>query len=323
VSYQEHERRFELFGSEVRLLIGPPVNASLSPPEIAAVEVEAFLRVCHRTLTRFAPESELCGLNADPSPRRRVSTLLAMAVHAGVWAARRTGGLVDPTLVADLERVGYAHSRAGLRPAPLAEAIAATPSRRAAHPDPRSSWPQIDVDLAARIVSRPPGVRLDTGGIGKGLAADLASSRLAGYELHVVDAGGDLRIGGERAMPRLVEVEHPLGGPPIGFSLTAGAVATSGIATRLWRTDGGFAHHLLDPSTGDPAWTGVIQATAVAQTALGAETLSKAAFLSGLDGGRDVLAGAGGALVLDDGTVEVVGPLRELVDRREAAERAA
>jgi thiamine biosynthesis lipoprotein len=124
-------------------------------------------------------------------------------------------------------------------------------------------------------------------------------------------------------MPRLVEVEHPLGGPPIGFSLTAGAVATSGIATRLWRTDGGFAHHLLDPSTGDPAWTGVIQATAVAQTALGAETLSKAAFLSGLDGGRDVLAGAGGALVLDDGTVEVVGPLRELVDRREAAERAA
>ncbi len=323
MSYQEQERRFELFGSEVRLLVGPPVDESLPPAQIAAVEVETFLRVVHRELTRFAAESELCALNADPSPRRRVSTLLAIAVRAGVWAARRTRGLVDPTLVGELERAGYARSRAGRRPAPIAEAIAAAPSRRPAGPNPRSRWPEINVDVEARTVSRPPGVRIDTGGIGKGLAADLASARLAGHELHVVDAGGDLRIGGERPVPRLVEIEHPLGGPPIGFSLAAGAVATSGVATRLWRSDRGFAHHLLDPSSGAPAWTGVIQATAVAQTALGAETLSKAAFLRGPDGGREVLAGTGGALVLDDGTVEVIGPLRELVVPHQALETAA
>jgi FAD:protein FMN transferase len=321
--YQEQERRFELFGSEVRLLVGAPVDASLPPAQIAAVEVEAFLRVFHRELTRFAAGSELSALNADPCPQRRVSTLLAMAVRAGVWAARRTEGLIDPTLVGELERAGYARSRAGLRPAPIADAIACAPSRRPACPNPRSRWPEIHVDVEKRVVSRPPGVRIDTGGIGKGLAADLASARLAGYELHVVDAGGDLRIGGERPVPRLVEIEHPLGGPPIGFPLPVGAVATSGIATRLWRTDRGFAHHLVDPSSGEPAWTGVIQATAVAQTALGAETLAKAAFLRGPDGGREVLAGAGGALVLDDGTVEVVGPLRELVAQHEAVETAA
>jgi hypothetical protein len=36
-----------------------------------------------------------------------------------------------------------------------------------------------------------------------------------------------------------------------------------------------------------------------------------------------VLAGRGGALVLDDGTVELVGPLRELAGEADATETAA
>ena len=64
--------------------------------------------------------------------------------------------------------------------------------------------------------------------------------------------------------------------------LATGAVATSGLNVRLWRrADGTPAHHLLDPATGDPAWTGVVGATALAPTALEAETLAKAALLSG------------------------------------------
>jgi thiamine biosynthesis lipoprotein len=323
VSHREQERRFDLFGSEVRLLIGAPVDPALPPPQIAAIQVEAFLRVLHRELTRFTEGSALSALNADPSSSRRVPASLAMAVRAGVWAAQRTAGLVDPTLVDQLERAGYARSRAGVQPAPIADAISAAPGRRPARPHPGRRWQRIEVDPEGRTVTRPPGIRIDTGGVGKGLAADLASARLKGYELHVVDAGGDLRIGGERPLERVVEIEHPLSGPPICFQLSAGAVATSGIATRLWRTAHGFAHHLLDPSSGDPAWTGVIQATALADTALAAETLSKAAFLSGPQGGRRVLASGGGALILDDGTVELVGPLRELVARSDPIRRAA
>ena len=61
-----------------------------------------------------------------------------------------------------------------------------------------------------------------------------------------------------------------------------GAVATSGIDMRLWRApDGTPRHHLLDPSTGAPAWTGLISVTALAPTALEAEALAKAALLSG------------------------------------------
>ena len=53
--------------------------------------------------------------------------------------------------------------------------------------------------------------------------------------------------------------------------LVRGGVATSGLGSRLWRDpEGRPAHHLLDPSTGAPAWTGLISATAVGGTALGA-----------------------------------------------------
>jgi thiamine biosynthesis lipoprotein len=69
----------------------------------------------------------------------------------------------------------------------------------------------------------------------------------------------------------------------------------------VWHTGQGFAHHLIDPERGTPAWTGVVQATAQAPTALAAETLAKTALLLGPEGGRAVLGRYGGALILDDG----------------------
>jgi thiamine biosynthesis lipoprotein len=49
-----------------------------------------------------------------------------------------------------------------------------------------------------------------------------------------------------------------------------------------------------------------VGATAIAGSALEAETLAKLALLSGPDGGRRVLALHGGVLVHDDGDVEVI-----------------
>ena len=143
------------------------------------------------------------------------------------------------------------------------------------------------------------------------MAADL----LGGYARFVVDCGGDLRVGGADAAadPYRIEVEHPLtGGGVIVLRLAGGAVATSGINVRIWRGgEGRFAHHLLDPATGEPAWTGLIGVTAMGPTAVEAETLAKAALLSGPEGARRWLADFGGVLVHDGGEVEYVG-LREV-----------
>jgi FAD:protein FMN transferase len=310
--FLENDRRFKLFGSHVRVLIGEPVRPGLPSPEAMGIQIEFFLRLLHRKLTRFDQGSELCALNAELRESCSVSPTLGVAVDAALWAARRSDGLVDPTLVSELEGAGYATSRADLPPARIDEALAVAPERRAASPRLDASWRAIAFDAVAGAVDRPPGVRIDTGGSGKGLAADLASDRLAGYSTFVVDAGGDLRLGGEHPLERQVRIDHPIDDEPAHeFMLARGAVATSGIKTRLWKTESGFAHHLLDPSTGEPAWTGVIQATSLGATALEAETLAKMAFLSGPDGAREVLADQGGLIVLDDGTVELIASLAD------------
>ena len=308
--YTETDRRFKLFGSHVRLLIGEPMSPGLPSPEAMGIQIEFFLRLLHRKLTRFDESSELCALNSEPGEHCSVSPTLAVAIDAALWAARRSDGMVDPTLVRELERVGYATSRADQPSAGILDALAAAPERKPARPREDSAWRRISVDAASGTVTRPQGVRLDTGGCGKGLAADLAADRLGGYSTFVVDSGGDLRLGGEQPVERRVRIDHPLDQAAAHeFTLDRGAVATSGIKTRLWRTETGFAHHLLDPSTGSPAWTGVIQATSLGSTALEAETLAKMAFLSGPAGARDVLARHGGLIVLDDGTVELCGAL--------------
>jgi thiamine biosynthesis lipoprotein len=92
------------------------------------------------------------------------------------------------------------------------------------------------------------------------------------------------------------------------FVLTDAGVATSGVGRRSWvGGDGQPAHHLLDPRTGRPAFTGIVQATALAPTATEAEVLSKAALLSGPASAPAVLR-HGGALVFDDGSIQVLEP---------------
>jgi thiamine biosynthesis lipoprotein len=270
------------------------VTAPDADERVAAVE-----RLVHdydARLSRFRPDSELCALNAAPEAEVAVSPLLADAVRAALWAAERTGGLVDPTLLDQLEAAGYTRSRrreegAGV-PLP-----ATTP--RAGHPHPAARWRTIAVD--GDRVRRPPGLRLDLGGTGKGHVADLAARILDGAAQWCIDCGGDLRVGGT---PQAVHVAHPLDGTIAAtWTVDHGAVATSAIHARAWLgPDGRPRHHLLDPATGEPAWTGLVAATATAPTVLEAETLAKLTLLSG-DPAHLL---HGGLLVTEDGSTTTV-----------------
>jgi thiamine biosynthesis lipoprotein len=301
----EHQHGFDVFGTRARVIVRAAQDAPL-----AALRVHALLRHMHQTLTRFDAGSELSRLNARAGETVAVSSTLLNAVQAALWAARRSDGLVDPTVIDALERHGYAGSRAGVAPAPLRAAVAAAPPRRAALARPAHAWAGVEIDVAAGTIRLPPGVRIDLGGSAKGLAVDRAAELLAPFPAFAVDAGGDLRIGGRDRVSRLVEVAHPLEQRIAHrFSVTSGAVATSGLRTRTWRSGAGYAHHLIDPARGTPAWTGVIQATALAPTALEAETLAKLALLRGPHAAPEILAAHGGALFLDDGELILAGAL--------------
>ena len=94
-------------------------------------------------------------------------------------------------------------------------------------------------------MTRPPGVKLDGGGIVKGLAADMVAEVLAGHNGFVVDCEGDIRVGGTGGLsvtsPFDREVLHEL-------AVSEGALATSDISKRSWFGPGMRpGHHLLDP----------------------------------------------------------------------------
>jgi FAD:protein FMN transferase len=322
-----HDLTFDAMGCKVRLLIGDPLPGS--PPSWQAAErAKLFIELFDTALSRFEPDSELTSFNEDPRETVPASPLLRQAVQAGLWAARRSGGLVDPTLGGAIVTAGYSKSRAGVTPEPLADALASAPERRPARPRPEAEWRRFRVDDQVGTIQRPAGVVFDTGGSGKGLAADLVAEHLRGYSRFVVDCGGDVRVGGFGAQldPFGVHARHPVDDETAAiFEVSAGGIATSGLDIRLWRrADGSFAHHLLDPSTGEPAWTGLVGVTALGRTALEAETLSKAALLSGPDQASELLSEHGGMLVRDDGHVEIAGPRHaKLVGRRSSLLGAA
>lgn len=284
-------------GTTVRLIAKGP------QARLAVMRARAEILEYHRRLSRFLPASELCALNADPRPVVPASRLLRRAVRAGLWAARHSDGLVDPCLLDALQAAGYERSfepGATLLPPP-------TGPYRFAAANPASRWREVCVDERAGAIARPPGLRLDLGGSGKGDAADLVARHFAAMREWVVDCGGDIRVGGARE----IEIAHPLRADfAARLSVLDGAVATSSVVTRAWRTrDGRRIHHLLDPSSGQPVWTGLLSATALAPTTLQAETLAKIALLRGPDGAREVLAARGGLVVHAGGAVETIGRL--------------
>ena len=273
------------------------------------VDVASLFAEIDRRLSRFDARSDLSRLNADPRAVVPAVALLRAAVRAALHAASVSGGLVDPTLLGALSRAGYFESRAHIRPPSLSRGLGSAPPRRPARPDPSAKWRAVEVDDGAGVIRRPPGLELDLGGSVKGWAADVLAARLERYGRCAVDCGGDLRVAAGRGAPWEVRVRHPLTGATAHtLRVRAGGVATSGIDARLWeRREGDFAHHLIDPATGTPAWTGLVAATALAPTALEAEALAKAALLSGPAAGRGLLrARYGGVLVHDDGTVDPV-----------------
>jgi thiamine biosynthesis lipoprotein len=301
----EASETFECFGSTCSALVSGSGRAGSAADAVASVRRN--LLAWHRGFSRFIPDSELSRLNRDPREQVRVSPLMARFAQAVVRAGSLTGGLVDATMVEQIEREGYARDLQD--PLPLARALTLAPARKRAAAAAARNWRRIDVDIAARAINRPPTVMLDSGGLAKGLFADVLAAGLAGHAGFAINCAGDIAVGGAGGLTRPIRVESPFDGRILHtFELPRTGVATSGIGRRSWLDAAGRpAHHLLDPSTGKPAFTGIVQVTALAPSALTAEIQAKAALLSGPRNAAAWLP-HGGVIVLDDGAHEVIEP---------------
>ncbi|AHH18876.1 ApbE-like protein [Nocardia nova SH22a] len=252
----------------------------------SAVElVRSRLAELDRAASRFRPDSELAVINSrsarllrtEPAGRLRVpvSALLGACLAAATRAERLTGGLVSPSLGAELIACGYD------------EDIDAVRARTGTHHTPRIRLPlrreaEFDADRCEVVLSA--GTVLDLGACAKAWAADAISAELgamssAGF---LVNLGGDIAAAGP----------PPPGGWAIGVRdwddtvtqvvhATGQALATSSTRLRAWVERGVHRHHIIDPRTGQPARTGWAQVTCAGPDAVQANAASTAAIILG------------------------------------------
>ena len=218
------------------------------------------------------------------------------ALDAALAVAEATGGAFNPLVGPLMERHGFARRPPG-KPAAADGEV----------PPEMLDWQRIERRPGA---CRLPvaGMRLDLGGVAKGVGADRAAAAIRAVAANdfLLDAGGTLVCRGTWT----VGLRDPRGGPdapPLkAFTLRDGmACATSGNYER--------PGHLMDPRTGRPAdGNGVLQATALARTAAEADAWSTALFVLGPDAGRTALEQSGASVAAawvvatDDGGVAVV-----------------
>lgn len=279
-------------------------------------EALRWLAAVDARLSRFRPESELCALNGSGGRWFVASPLLFAVVARALIAADESDGLFDPTLLPQLEALGYDRDFSAIAHRETLPTTNRDEWERVSAPSP-GAWRDILLDEDGRRVLLPPGVRLDLGGIAKGWAADLAFEQYgADFPGVLVNVGGDIRLhGGPRpGVGWSVALPDPRGAasaspdptrprdaavvdPPLAtLTLSRGGLATSGAVRRWWLRGGRLAHHLLDPRTGEPAplWTvgqpdqaerahpRIASVTALAPTAAQAEVATKVALLTGL-----------------------------------------
>jgi thiamine biosynthesis lipoprotein len=248
------------------------IEVDIPADRIEAVQA-AFVQIEQR-FSRFLPDSELSCFNTVKTgipylPSARFYQVLAIARDIEQWSE----GLITPRVLPTLEYHGYNRSFEQI------EKAAADPGLRPTSPlsvDPDQAW--LDFDAGMRAVIKRRQTAIDLGGIVKGWSVDTIHQQLIanGTDQGMINAGGDLRVWGEECWE--IEVSDPLehfaDEKPSVFriKLAHGAVATSSIAKRRW---GKEAHHIIDPRSGMPSRSDVIQATVAAPSTLQAEVLAK------------------------------------------------
>ena len=251
--------------------------------------------------SRFRPDSELSALNARAGRWVDVSPSMLLALTCAADLHRETFGHFDPTVLEALERVGYDRSF---------ELVCPVADDPAACARPAPGFRHVEIDTDAARVRLPDGLRLDLGGVGKGLAADLVARGAVdrGARSVLVSLGGDQRSRGEPPPGGWwpVPVEHPLDETRLAFvyPLVDGAIVTSTRRYRAWRRGKREYHHIIDPCTGDSARTPIVAVVATARDAWWAEGIAKSVMIAGVDEGVALarVANVDALLFLEDGS---------------------
>lgn len=145
------------------------------------------------------------------------------------------------------------------------------------------------ITLTDNTVTVPDGMMLDLGAVGKGYAADETAAILRenGVESALLDFGGNILAVGTKpdGSPWRVGVRDPDTEGNLGVLEAAdqSVVVSGGYEKYFVGEDGQRYWHIIDPETGRPAQSGLVQVAIVSRESKLCDALSTAIFVMGLD----------------------------------------
>ena len=184
---------------------------------------------------------------------------------------------------------------------------------------PLVDYTQIQYDAATGVVTLPEGMEIDLGSVAKGYAGQLAAQMLrnSGVESALLNLGGNVQTVGAKpdGSPWQIGIKDPQGEDAMMvLSVEDQAVVTSGGYERYFEQDGQTYWHIMDPSTGHPADSGLISVTIVGDEGVVCDGLSTALFVMGLEKAADLWAQSGdfeAVFVTASGEVYITEGLRD------------
>jgi thiamine biosynthesis lipoprotein len=279
--------------------MGTVVNMSIyTSGENVAPEIDSLLaNIENKYLSRKVESSELSAVNKGAEAGRPVEVSAEMRgyIEGALAISKKSGGAFDITVgdVSDLwdfDSEGASVPDAGKIRSLL---------ERVGHENVRLSGSAVEV---------AEGASLDLGGIGKGIGCDELEGYFKGREEitgALVNIGGSSTVTyGQKGTgkPWRVAIQNPRESeqsPYLGVLEVDGVrhISTSGDYEKYFEADGKRYHHILDPATGFPAESGLVQTTVVMGGAgAGAGSASSVNDDGTGDGGTGGAGEGGGAL---------------------------
>lgn len=254
---------------------------------LAVTEVKAELLRLENALSRFIPDSEVSKINQNSGKGYvNISSETFEILSCAIQLSQISQGLFDISVGPLIELWDYKHS------------FHVPEGKRIRHVLSLVDFRDLMLNPGEKAASlRRPGQSIDLGGIGKGYAGDCCIKILQKYGVvsAFINIGGNVSTLGNKpdGSSWSVGIRHPrYDGCLIGaVRVTGKAVVTSGDYERYFiDSEGKRWHHILDPTTGYPAESGLISVTVIADSAMTADALSTAIFVAGIDKGLGYLA---------------------------------
>ena len=151
------------------------------------------------------------------------------------------------------------------------------------------NFKNIEMDRDGKVFLKKKGMAIDLGGIAKGYAVDRAFDllRSLGYKNLIVNAGGDLRVGGSKNnQPWSIGIQNPRESTKILAIISASdtAIATSGDYEKYFVYQGKRYHHIFNPRDGFPT-EGCQSVTILCKEGMIADALATPVFVLGPEKG--------------------------------------